>query len=123
MHPSRWLRWPAALAGFALCFFALSAAADPPARVARLSVVAGSVSFSPGTEPDNWVQALVNRPMFPSPPVFLRVSTLWSINDIVAVRRAASTVCSCLLAVGRNDARLARFVSLDSTREFCGLAL
>ena len=35
---------------------------DPPARVARLSHVDGSVSFEPGGT-DEWVTAVVNRPM------------------------------------------------------------
>ncbi|HEV2350582.1 MAG TPA: DUF6600 domain-containing protein [Terriglobia bacterium] len=35
---------------------------DPPARVARLGYIQGSVSFQPAGEPD-WVQAVPNRPM------------------------------------------------------------
>ena len=37
-------------------------AADPPSRVARLSVLQGAVSFVPAGEND-WVQAQVNRPL------------------------------------------------------------
>ncbi|TMH13461.1 MAG: hypothetical protein E6H65_02995 [Betaproteobacteria bacterium] len=49
---------------FALFGFALSgwAQADPPSRVARLSYISGSISFSPGGEND-WVRAIVNRPL------------------------------------------------------------
>lgn len=36
--------------------------ADPPGRVARLSVVRGNVSFSPAGEKE-WVQATLNRPL------------------------------------------------------------
>ena len=35
---------------------------DPPSRVARLSYTNGEVSFSPGGT-DDWVSAVVNRPM------------------------------------------------------------
>jgi len=35
---------------------------DPPARVARLGYIQGSVSFQPAGESD-WVQAVSNRPM------------------------------------------------------------
>jgi hypothetical protein len=35
---------------------------DPPARVARLGYMQGSVSFQPAGESD-WVQAVSNRPM------------------------------------------------------------
>jgi len=41
---------------------ASSATVDPPARVARLSLVRGAVSFAPAGE-DNWVQAEINRPL------------------------------------------------------------
>ena len=42
---------------------------DPPSRVARLSVADGSVSFQPAGTQD-WVGAVVNRPMtaLPSAP-------------------------------------------------------
>ena len=38
------------------------AAAEPPSRVARLSAINGSVSFSPAGQPD-WLRAAVNRPL------------------------------------------------------------
>jgi hypothetical protein len=37
--------------------------ADPPARVGRLSLVSGPVSFAPADAPDQWVLAPVNRPL------------------------------------------------------------
>jgi len=43
---------------------ATPALADPPARVLRLSFAAGNVSFSPAGDPDRWVQAPLNRPLF-----------------------------------------------------------
>src|SRR5215467_4300816 len=50
-----------------LFLLALSAAAfgdadDPPARVARLNYMSGSVSFRPGTVED-WAEATLNYPM------------------------------------------------------------
>jgi len=36
---------------------------DPPALVARLAHIDGSVSFTPAGERDDWVQAQVNRPV------------------------------------------------------------
>ena len=52
--------------GLALCMFVVaaqpaSAFDDPPMRVARLSYVAGQVSFQPGGE-TGWGWAAVNRP-------------------------------------------------------------
>jgi hypothetical protein len=38
------------------------AAADPPARIARLGYVTGEVSFSPAGE-DDWLKATLNRPL------------------------------------------------------------
>jgi hypothetical protein len=65
-HAARWLTLFTAI--LALSFLAnpkVVAAADeddPPARAARLSYAGGSVSFEPaGT--DDWVDAVVNRPM------------------------------------------------------------
>jgi hypothetical protein len=49
----------------AIATFALAggAHADPPSRVARIAYVSGNASFSPGSEPDTWVHARINRPM------------------------------------------------------------
>src|SRR5687768_13460823 len=49
-------------AGFAV-FAAAAYAADPPDHVARLNHASGAVSFAPGEEPDNWAQAVLNRPL------------------------------------------------------------
>jgi len=38
------------------------ASAEPPSRAARLGYISGTVSFSPGSQPE-WVQAVVNRPL------------------------------------------------------------
>jgi hypothetical protein len=48
----------------ALCIMSVSglAAAEPPARAARLGWIDGTVSFSPAGQPE-WVQAAVNRPL------------------------------------------------------------
>ena len=43
-------------------FGASEARADPPGRVARLSYVAGPVSFSPAGD-DQWAEAVLNRPL------------------------------------------------------------
>jgi hypothetical protein len=40
-----------------------AAFADPPGRVARLNYVSGMVSFAPAEAPQQWVQAIVNRPL------------------------------------------------------------
>jgi hypothetical protein len=47
------------LAAFLVCGMA---AADPPARVARLANIGGAVSFSPAGE-DEWIYATPNRPL------------------------------------------------------------
>ena len=46
---------------------------DPPVRVARLSYAGGQVSFSPAGN-DEWVQAVVNRPVVTG-------DRLWADND------------------------------------------
>ena len=38
------------------------AIAEPPLRAARLGLISGAVSFSPGGQTD-WVQAVMNRPL------------------------------------------------------------
>ncbi|HYC43907.1 MAG TPA: DUF6600 domain-containing protein [Burkholderiales bacterium] len=49
---------------FILAACAMAAAyADPPGRVARLSYTAGAVSFAPAEAPNDWIQAIVNRPL------------------------------------------------------------
>jgi hypothetical protein len=49
----------------ALVLIACGAAAyaDPPARVARLNQISGPVSFAPADAPDDWTQAVLNRPL------------------------------------------------------------
>ncbi len=62
--------WGSAVLGLALASVAASRPAfaqdqdqdDPPARVARLGYMEGSVSFQPAGE-DDWVGAVPNRPM------------------------------------------------------------
>jgi hypothetical protein len=51
-----------AVIGFAALLACGMAAADPPARVARLANIGGAVSFSPAGE-DEWVYATPNRPL------------------------------------------------------------
>jgi hypothetical protein len=51
-----------AIVGFAALLVCGMAAADPPARVARLANIGGAVSFSPAGE-DEWVFAIPNRPL------------------------------------------------------------
>ncbi len=64
MHASMFRRILLLLVGITASALAATALADPPARVARLSYTTGAVSFSPALDPDNWVQARVNRPFF-----------------------------------------------------------
>lgn len=52
----------AVVLGVVLLAFVGAAAADPPARVARLGYTSGEVSFSPAGE-DDWVRAVINRPL------------------------------------------------------------
>ncbi|HEX8013484.1 MAG TPA: DUF6600 domain-containing protein [Casimicrobiaceae bacterium] len=54
--------WIAALCGAAALLFSASAFSDPPARVARLTQIEGTVSFSPAGEED-WALAEANRPL------------------------------------------------------------
>jgi hypothetical protein len=56
---------------------------DPPGRVARLSYLAGSVSFQPGGEGD-WVQAVANRPLTTG-------DNLWADKDSRAELQMGST--------------------------------
>jgi hypothetical protein len=62
------LGWPCAVLGLALTTLSIAKSAsaqdqdDPPARVARLGYMEGSVSFQPAGE-DDWVGAVPNRPM------------------------------------------------------------
>ena len=51
-----------AIIGLAALLVCGMAAADPPARVARLANIGGAVSFSPAGE-DEWVFAIPNRPL------------------------------------------------------------
>jgi hypothetical protein len=51
-----------AVIGFAALLVCDMAAADPPARVARLANIGGAVSFSPAGE-DEWTYATPNRPL------------------------------------------------------------
>lgn len=64
MTPTRFARrtWAALLCSAAALLFCASAFADPPGRVARLSQIGGTVSFSPAGEED-WVLAQPNRPL------------------------------------------------------------
>src|SRR6202045_2099358 len=71
-----------------LCLFVVvvqpaSAFDDPPVRVARLSYVAGQVSFQPGGETD-WGWATVNRPMTAG-------DSLWTGNSSRAEMHIGST--------------------------------
>src|SRR5438876_463749 len=54
--------WATVLCAAATLFLCGSALADPPARVARLSQIGGTISFSPAGEED-WAVAQVNRPL------------------------------------------------------------
>ncbi|HYH43826.1 MAG TPA: DUF6600 domain-containing protein [Burkholderiales bacterium] len=49
--------------GIVLGTAAALAYADPPGRVARLNHVLGAVSFAPAEAPDQWTQAVINRPL------------------------------------------------------------
>src|SRR5687768_14733084 len=49
--------------GIVLSALAGVACADPPGRVARLNHVLGAVSFAPAEAPDQWTQAVINRPL------------------------------------------------------------
>ena len=54
----------AVAASLTLMAVGVTAAADPPARVARLGYLSGEVSFSPAGE-DEWDRAAINRPLGP----------------------------------------------------------
>src|SRR5205085_10189288 len=80
---------------FALVAFAAVAYADPPARVGRLNYAAGPVSFAPGEAPDEWVQAVINRPLTSG-------DRLWADNNARAE-----------LHVGATALRLAPLTNVD----------
>ena len=50
------------VAGLLMFVLSSGAIAEPPLRAARLGLISGAVSFSPGGQPD-WVQAVINRPL------------------------------------------------------------
>src|ERR1700735_446324 len=85
--------WGSALLGLALATIAIPKQTfaqnndqdDPPARVARLGYMEGSVSFQPAGE-DAWVGAVPNRPMTTG-------DKLWSDKDSRAeVQLGSSTI-------------------------------
>jgi len=55
-------RFSAFILGAVALLFAATTLADPPARVARLGLIQGAVSFSPAGE-DQWALASTNRPL------------------------------------------------------------
>jgi hypothetical protein len=74
---------------------AAAASADPPSRVARLNYISGAVSFAPAEAPDQWTQAVLNRP-------FTSGDRLWADSDARAE-----------LHVGSTALRLAALTSVD----------
>src|SRR5205809_271122 len=64
MSRSTLAKYAALILGCALAITSINALADPPARVARLSFTSGNVAFSPAADPDSWVQAHLNRPVY-----------------------------------------------------------
>ncbi|HEY0338118.1 MAG TPA: DUF6600 domain-containing protein, partial [Burkholderiales bacterium] len=74
---------------------AAAASADPPSRVARLNYISGAVSFAPAEAPDQWTQAVLNRP-------FTSGDRLWADSDARAE-----------LHVGSTALRLAPLTSVD----------
>ena len=58
----------------ALITCAAVAYADPPARIGRLNYVSGTVSIASAEAPDQWIQAVLNRPLTSG-------DRLWADND------------------------------------------
>ena len=90
-RPRRAKLWVLGL--IALCALVLSsvAAADPPARVARLAHINGAVSFSPAGE-EEWVQATANRPLITGDRVWVDAGSRAELQfGGAAIRLGAST--------------------------------
>ena len=93
--------WSVVLCGAAACLFSAYALADPPARVARLSQIGGTVSFSPAGEED-WVLAQTNRP-------FITGDRIWS----DAGSRAELQIGAASARLGANTSAV--ILNLDDT--------
>jgi len=72
------------LFAFALVAYATASYADPPSRVGRLNYASGAVSFAPAEAPDQWTQAVLNRPLVTG-------DRLWADNDGRAELHVGST--------------------------------
>lgn len=74
------------------------AQADPPGRVARLNLAQGSISFLPsGGTDDDWVQAVVNRPLTTGDRVWADASSRAEIHvGSAAIRMDSNTGISFL---------------------------
>jgi hypothetical protein len=73
-----------------------SAAADPPARVARLAYIQGPVSFAPAGE-DEWVVAEINRPLIAGDRLYTDAGARTELQiGASAIRLGASTSATLL---------------------------
>jgi len=94
-----------ALIGFAALLVCGIAAADPPARVARLANIGGAVSFSPAGE-DEWAYATPNRPLITGDRVWADAGARAELQiGSLAVRLASQTSVTIL----NLDDRVAQF--------------
>jgi len=105
-------------AGLAMAAFCNAVAADPPARVARLSYISGPVSFSPASE-DDWDEATINRPLSPGDRLWADTGartemqlggTMVRLGDATAVSllNLDDEIAQVQLTEGRLDVRVRR---------------
>ncbi|MEO5701798.1 MAG: DUF6600 domain-containing protein [Casimicrobiaceae bacterium] len=106
MHASVTTRALALLTGLILAALSLTAFADPPARVMRLSYTTGSVSFSLAAEPDHWVEARRNRPLFIGDRLWADAGARAELDLGTAVVYAAPRTSVAVLNIDENITQL-----------------
>ena len=93
------------LGGLALIAASVSLAQDPPARVARLAHLSGSVSFSPGGE-DEWVLARANRPLVAGDRIWADAGARAELQIGSAVVRLGANTSATLLDLNDRIAQI-----------------
>ncbi|HZI83052.1 MAG TPA: DUF6600 domain-containing protein [Casimicrobiaceae bacterium] len=103
--------WTVALCSAAALAFSASAFADPPERVARLTQIAGTVSFSPAGEED-WAIAEPNRPVTTGDRIWSDAGSHTELQIGSAAARLGANTSVALLNL---DDRIAQFQLAQGT--------
>ena len=96
--------WATVLCAAATLFLCGSALADPPARVARLSQIGGTISFSPAGEED-WAVAQANRPLISGDRVWSDAGSHAELQIGAAAARLGANTSVTILNLDDNIAR------------------